>query len=251
VIPLASQGVQAWDRYGYANNNSLRYTDPSGHDVGCHGEDGSECARIEKNKDAHLEDQWDKDLKEYVSDRDRTSAEQAFLLFLTNPEYFALLYMDPKAWANSVDVANLDVFLQYSSFHMTAEELISSGFDLAVSENLQLAHFHYSLGDQEGMQDFLTAAGAVSIPSLIAKARALYPSKAGILQWHHFEPMYLGGSVKGVQYQIDAAYHQLITNEFRTQWGYGQGAPLTVQEVQNIMNKVYNTYPNPPGALKR
>ena len=30
LVPLA-QGVQAWDRYAYTNNNPLRYTDPSGH----------------------------------------------------------------------------------------------------------------------------------------------------------------------------------------------------------------------------
>ncbi len=30
IIP-ESQGVQAWDRYAYVNNNPLRYTDPSGH----------------------------------------------------------------------------------------------------------------------------------------------------------------------------------------------------------------------------
>jgi hypothetical protein len=31
IVPLASQGVQAYDRYGYVNNNPVRYTDPSGH----------------------------------------------------------------------------------------------------------------------------------------------------------------------------------------------------------------------------
>ena len=30
IIPLG-QGIQAWDRYAYTNNNPLRYTDPSGH----------------------------------------------------------------------------------------------------------------------------------------------------------------------------------------------------------------------------
>jgi RHS repeat-associated protein len=34
IIPQG-QGVQAWDRYAYANNNPLRYTDPSGHKVTC------------------------------------------------------------------------------------------------------------------------------------------------------------------------------------------------------------------------
>jgi RHS repeat-associated protein len=31
IVPLESQGVQAWDRYAYVNNNPVRYNDPSGH----------------------------------------------------------------------------------------------------------------------------------------------------------------------------------------------------------------------------
>ena len=34
IIPVASQGVQAWDRYAYVNNNPIRYNDPSGHGGG-------------------------------------------------------------------------------------------------------------------------------------------------------------------------------------------------------------------------
>ncbi len=32
IIPL-SQGVQAWDRYAYTNNNPVKYTDPNGHEI--------------------------------------------------------------------------------------------------------------------------------------------------------------------------------------------------------------------------
>jgi hypothetical protein len=46
IVPLASQGTQAWDRYAYANNNPVRYNDPTGHMIddgcdteGCEGED--------------------------------------------------------------------------------------------------------------------------------------------------------------------------------------------------------------------
>lgn len=35
IVPLASQGVQAYDRYGYVNNNPVRYTDPTGHCILC------------------------------------------------------------------------------------------------------------------------------------------------------------------------------------------------------------------------
>ncbi len=37
IIPEQSQGVQAWDRYAYANNSPLVNSDPSGHCIwdGC------------------------------------------------------------------------------------------------------------------------------------------------------------------------------------------------------------------------
>jgi len=49
MIPSA-QGVQAWDRYAYANNNPVRYNDPTGHQVdegdeGSHYDAKDACAR--------------------------------------------------------------------------------------------------------------------------------------------------------------------------------------------------------------
>ncbi|MBX3189087.1 MAG: hypothetical protein KF819_18845 [Labilithrix sp.] len=45
---------------------------------------------------------------------------------------------------------------------------------------------------------------------------------------------------------IDAAYHQLITNEFRTHVTYGAPKPGP-EEVKAIMKAVYAKYPLPTG----
>jgi RHS repeat-associated protein len=39
IVPLASQGTQAWDRYAFVNNNPVRYNDPTGHMID-QGDDG-------------------------------------------------------------------------------------------------------------------------------------------------------------------------------------------------------------------
>jgi hypothetical protein len=51
IVPLASQGTQAFDRYGYVNNNPLRYNDPSGHDAGNPGRDNPDELPETKCKD--------------------------------------------------------------------------------------------------------------------------------------------------------------------------------------------------------
>ena len=47
IIPETSQGVQAWDRYAYANNNPVRYKDPSGHQACA---DAFDCSAPVKTK---------------------------------------------------------------------------------------------------------------------------------------------------------------------------------------------------------
>jgi hypothetical protein len=48
----------------------------------------------------------------------------------------------------------------------------------------------------------------------------------------------------GVTYRIQSAYHQAITQEFRSHWGYGQGRP-PAERLQKILIQVYSHYPIP------
>lgn len=45
---------------------------------------------------------------------------------------------------------------------------------------------------------------------------------------------------------LDAAYHQMITNEFRSYWPYGKGLLHNNLREGIISNKVYEKYPLPP-----
>lgn len=83
--------------------------------------------------------------------------------------------------------------------------------------------------------------------NLVKAAQKLYPKKAGKIQFHHIEPQYLGGPVDGPLAPLDAAYHQVITNEFRSLWPYGTGTVPSATELNSIMQQVYNICPLPPG----
>ncbi len=82
---------------------------------------------------------------------------------------------------------------------------------------------------------------------LIKAAQRIYPNKAGKIEMHHIEPQYIGGPKNGKLVPLDAAYHQVITNEFRNLHPYGIGPidnPLIRAE---IMRQVYSQLPLPPG----
>jgi hypothetical protein len=81
--------------------------------------------------------------------------------------------------------------------------------------------------------------------NLVEEAQKLYPQKAGKMELHHITPKYLGGKGNGPLVPLDASYHQVITNEFRALWPYGNGVP-SASELQNIIMKVYSKYPIPP-----
>lgn len=85
---------------------------------------------------------------------------------------------------------------------------------------------------------------ATRYAQLVSEARKLYPKKAGRIEHHHVAPKYLGGDKKGRTVPIDAAYHQLITNEFRRLHPYGSARP-TPQRLSELMRQVYSKYPLP------
>jgi hypothetical protein len=94
----------------------------------------------------------------------------------------------------------------------------------------------------------LAAAEDGAIPtyeSLLPDAQAQHPKLAGKLHDHHIDLKYMGGDASGPTVEIDAAYHQWITNEFRREWKYGQGPMKSVEARQATMAKVYAKYPLP------
>jgi hypothetical protein len=53
----------------------------------------------------------------------------------------------------------------------------------------------------------------------------------------------------GSTVQVDAAYHQQITNAFRNLMDYGKDySNITNAERQALMDRVYSQYPLPPGT---
>ena len=86
---------------------------------------------------------------------------------------------------------------------------------------------------------------AQQFSELVQKARDKYPKLCDKFQWHHPVPQYLGGKPDQPLVLLEAPYHQMITTAFRSQYGYGQGAPADPTTVVNIVNIVYSQLPLP------
>lgn len=83
-----------------------------------------------------------------------------------------------------------------------------------------------------------------NIKRLVEKAQEKYPKLAGKIQKHHIHPKYLGGNPEGPLSEIDAAYHQEITNAIRARFPYGQGTYDPAQVAQGL-KEVYSLFPLP------
>jgi hypothetical protein len=96
-----------------------------------------------------------------------------------------------------------------------------------------------------GLPDSASQATPPTYESGLEQARKSYPKLAGKMHDHHITPKYLGGPANGPIANIDAAYHQLITNAFRALQPYGTGRIPTPQELAEIMKSVYFLFPLP------
>jgi len=83
---------------------------------------------------------------------------------------------------------------------------------------------------------------ALTVGGMIAAAEERYPKLVGISHWHHVIPRYIGGLNNWIQVHIPAAYHQLLTNEFRRLWPYGKGRP-PAERAAEIVQEVLSKYP--------
>jgi RHS repeat-associated protein len=100
-------------------------------------------------------------------------------------------------------------------------------------------------GELEGpLLRMASEADEALLDRLMNYARGLYPKLCRKVNKHHIDPKYIGGDPKGPTVRLEAPYHQLITNAFRDQWGYGQSPPPANLKA-NIINTVYYNFPLP------
>ena len=79
---------------------------------------------------------------------------------------------------------------------------------------------------------------------MVKDSRQRYPEKKGYYEDHHIDPQYMGGDKSGTLINLEAPYHQRITNYFRKERPYGSGKLGSIER-ERIMRKVYMKYPLP------
>jgi len=129
---------QDWDRYPYARNNPVRYTDPTGH---CPEED----AQCRSNLSYTLPTPaWDPALSQYVSADDKAAAERAYIKFRADSFQFAEYYVNPTNAPE--EYSALEIFAEYSTLHTTADAMIwgtvGNQFGMDAAEALDNAQLH-------------------------------------------------------------------------------------------------------------
>jgi hypothetical protein len=127
---------------------------------------------------------WDPVTSAHLTDDVQAQAEAAFTHFLSDPDYFAALSMDPQAWHASDEAMFLSFFAEYSSLHVTAEQLIGSHISLTYGSAVSDAYWNAWLASIYGdpnADDVAILASAGVLPNLVgAQGAAELISRLGL-----------------------------------------------------------------------
>ena len=141
----------------------------------------------------------------------------------------AVGFMLKPTAGNMFETAGLEAWAQWRT-----PELLAGGISIGISALSSLSALQAAKGVLKYSDD------------LVKSAQKLYPNKAGKIELHHISPKYLGGAKNGAMVPLDGAYHQMITNEFRSIRSYGLG-PVNEAYRLDIMKRVYSKFSLPPG----
>jgi RHS repeat-associated protein len=151
-----------------------------------------------------------------------------------------------EGWLDAADLDEGDSLLQpdgqMATLFASSLELHPEG--IAVF-NLRVEHSHtYYVADRYGVDPILVHNASQTYDEMIAAARNLYPKKTGY-EMHHVIPKYVGGPPDGLRVQLEAAFHQTVTNWWRKNWAYGQKLKPSPEKLDELMQQFRDHFPIP------
>ncbi len=227
-IPYANLGdPQSLNLYGYVHDNPLLAPDPDGH--GCEADAGGDtkkwmaCKGVSSQITGYTVEVVAQVVKDTVVGGVKGAANQVIdAANTTNNAVNSMLSLTPISYR----------------FQPIPEFESSTPGQKSAMAGVFIVSLFFGAGEEET---------AAKIGTITADAEKLYPKLVGKLNNHHIVPKYLGGAADGATVSIPAAYHQMITNEFRRLAPYGQKVQRSAAEVERILQQVYSKYPLPLG----
>ncbi|NJL27504.1 MAG: hypothetical protein HC897_06195 [Thermoanaerobaculia bacterium] len=216
---------QSWNRYAYALNSPMNYTDPMGMKPVATFKDEIfvfDTAPIGFEIPSWVLSNWFVDVSPHFDNSRFDFSEEGFSGW--------------EGWAQQGCDEWCQIFAEVGQAS-TATNIL----ELGVTTLFERMIFGPLSAKGGG---FIRTTVASRYEALEKAAKLKYPKKAGRAERHHLQPKYLRGDPKGKTVEIDAAYHQEITNAFRKEWAYGQ-APPSDAKVRQIMDTVYSQFPLP------
>ena len=162
---------QSLKRYAYNLNNSIKYTDPTGHDIACAGQDLSNCGSTIPLP------AWNEQ-GQRLSAEEQKRAIAAYLSLVNDPELWAKLFANPKAWDASNLPTDLSLFMWGTALHAwSAESLVYTRMGDAGPGLLEqrAANFEKQYGYRTGFQEVMAKMG----PDILGTAGMVWANKPG------------------------------------------------------------------------